>query len=56
MNGDIIRDVMTPEPVTVPSTTTLEQAARHMRDAGIGNVIETSRPSAPTIRSRPRSS
>jgi len=39
MNGDLIRDVMTPEPVTVPSTTTLEQAARHMRDAGIGNVI-----------------
>ena len=39
MNGDIIRDVMTPEPLTVPSTTTLEQAARHMRDAGIGNVI-----------------
>ena len=39
MNGDIIRNVMTPEPVTVSSTTTLEQAARHMRDAGIGNVI-----------------
>jgi Predicted signal-transduction protein containing cAMP-binding and CBS domains len=39
MNGDIIRDVMTPEPVTVPSTTTLEQAARRMRDAGIGDVI-----------------
>jgi len=30
---------MTPEPVTVPSTTTLEQAARRMRDAGIGDVI-----------------
>ncbi|HTK88884.1 MAG TPA: CBS domain-containing protein [Verrucomicrobiae bacterium] len=30
---------MTPDPVTVPSTTPLEQAARQMRDAGIGNVI-----------------
>lgn len=39
MNGDLIRDVMTPDPVTVPSTTPLEQAARQMRDAGIGNVI-----------------
>ena len=39
LRGDSIRDVMTPEPVTVASTTSLEQAARHMRDAGIGNVI-----------------
>ena len=39
LRGDSIRDVMTPEPVTVANTTTLEQAARHMRDAGIGNVI-----------------
>lgn len=43
MNGDLqgnyVRDVMTPEPVTVATSTTLEQAARHMRDAGIGNVI-----------------
>ena len=39
LRGDSIRDVMTPEPVTVAATTTLEQAARHMRDAGIGNVI-----------------
>jgi CBS domain-containing protein len=39
MNGECIRDVMTPDPVTVPSTTPLEQAARQMRDAGIGNVI-----------------
>jgi CBS domain-containing protein len=30
---------MTPEPVTVASTSSLEQAARRMRDAGIGNVI-----------------
>jgi len=39
LRGDYIRDVMTPEPVTVATTTSLEQAARHMRDAGIGNVI-----------------
>lgn len=39
LRGDSIRDVMTPEPVTVATTTTLELAARHMRDAGIGNVI-----------------
>lgn len=39
LRGDSIRDVMTPEPVTVAATTSLEQAARHMRDAGIGNVI-----------------
>ena len=37
--GDSVRDVMTPEPLTVASTTSLEQAARRMRDAGIGNVI-----------------
>lgn len=39
LRGDSIRDVMTPEPVTVRSTTSLEQAARRMRDAGIGDVI-----------------
>jgi CBS domain-containing protein len=39
LRGNFIRDVMTPEPVTVATSTTLEQAARHMRDAGIGNVI-----------------
>jgi CBS domain-containing protein len=39
LRGDSIRDVMTPEPVTVTTTTSLEHAARHMRDAGIGNVI-----------------
>ena len=39
LRGNYIRDVMTPEPVTVATNTTLEQAARHMRDAGIGNVI-----------------
>lgn len=39
IDGDFVRDVMTPEPITVMSTTSLEQAARRMRDAGIGNVI-----------------
>ncbi len=34
-----IRDVMTPEPITVTPTMTIEQAARRMRDAGIGNVV-----------------
>lgn len=37
--GESVRDVMTPEPVTVASNTSLEEAARRMRDAGIGNVI-----------------
>ena len=37
--GDLIRDVMTPEPITVTPTMTIEQAARRMRDAGIGNVV-----------------
>ena len=39
LRGDSIRDVMTPAPVTVTSHTTLEQAAREMRDANIGDVI-----------------
>ena len=34
-----IRDVMTPEPITVTPIMTIEQAARRMRDAGIGNVV-----------------
>lgn len=37
--GELIRDVMTPEPITVTPTMTIEQAARRMRDAGIGNVV-----------------
>ena len=39
LRGDSIRDVMTPAPVTVTSGTSLEQAAREMRDANIGDVI-----------------
>ena len=39
LRGDSIRDVMTPAPVTVSSSTSLEQAAREMRDANIGDVI-----------------
>ena len=39
LRGESIRDVMTPDPVTVASTASLAQAARWMRDAGIGNVI-----------------
>ena len=37
--GESIRKVMTPEPITVALTATLEQAARRMRNAGIGNVV-----------------
>ena len=33
--GDLIRDVMTPEPITVTPTMTIEQAERRMRDAGM---------------------
>ena len=39
MRIERIRDVMTPEPITVTPTMTIEQAARRMRDAGIGNVV-----------------
>jgi CBS domain-containing protein len=34
-----IRDVMTPDPVTLPATTSLEAAARCMRDREIGDVL-----------------
>ncbi len=34
-----IRDVMTPDPVTLPATATLDEAARHMREDGIGDVL-----------------
>jgi CBS domain-containing protein len=37
--GESIRKVMTPDPITVSLTATLDQAARRMRDAGIGNVV-----------------
>jgi CBS domain-containing protein len=36
---EIIRDIMSPGPVTVPSTCTLTEAARHMREGDIGDVI-----------------
>jgi CBS domain-containing protein len=34
-----IREHMTPDPVTLPSSTTLVDAARTMRDADIGDVL-----------------
>ena len=34
-----VQDVMTPSPVALPETTSLIDAARKMRDAGIGNVV-----------------
>ncbi len=34
-----IREHMTPDPITVPSTATLIDAARQMRDADIGDVL-----------------
>ena len=34
-----IRDVMTTEPITISATSTVEEAARAMRDAGVGPVI-----------------
>jgi CBS domain-containing protein len=34
-----IRDVMTPNPITLPATSTAADAARAMRDAAIGDVI-----------------
>jgi NAD(P)-dependent dehydrogenase (short-subunit alcohol dehydrogenase family)/predicted transcriptional regulator len=34
-----VRDVMTPHPTTTPADTSLTEAARAMRDAGIGDVI-----------------
>lgn len=34
-----IRDVMTAEPITLPTTATLVEAARTMRDDDIGNVV-----------------
>jgi CBS domain-containing protein len=37
-NGSI-REVMTPDPVTMPSDASVLEAARQMRDVGIGDVI-----------------
>lgn len=34
-----VRDFMTPEPVTLPDTSSIIDGARLMRDAGIGDVI-----------------
>jgi CBS domain-containing protein len=34
-----IRDVMTPDPVVMPATSSLEDAARQMRDHDIGDVL-----------------
>jgi CBS domain-containing protein len=36
-----IRDVMTPNPVSIPATSSVAEAARAMRDANIGDVIVT---------------
>jgi CBS domain-containing protein len=37
--GDPIRQVMTTDPVSMPASASLAEAARQMRDAGIGDVI-----------------
>ncbi|MGH2394145.1 MAG: CBS domain-containing protein [Candidatus Limnocylindria bacterium] len=34
-----VRDVMTPDPIALPSTATLVEAARTMRDNSIGDVL-----------------
>jgi CBS domain-containing protein len=34
-----IREVMTPDPVTLPATASLEEAARRMKDEDIGDVL-----------------
>jgi CBS domain-containing protein len=34
-----VQDVMTPNPVTVPTTATIVDAARKMREEGIGDVL-----------------
>ena len=37
----MVRDLMTPDPVTLPASTALSDAARYMRDNKIGDVIVT---------------
>ena len=37
--AQIIRDVMTPNPVSIPAASSVADAARAMRDANIGDVI-----------------
>ncbi len=34
-----IRDVMSPDPITLPATTTVREAARTMRDQDVGAVV-----------------
>jgi CBS domain-containing protein len=34
-----VKDVMTPDPIALPETASLFDAARKMRDAGIGDVV-----------------
>ena len=34
-----IRDVMTTDPITISSTSTVQDAARTMRDAGVGPIV-----------------
>jgi len=36
---EIVQNVMTPDPVTQPQSASLLDAARKMREAGIGNVV-----------------
>ena len=36
-----IRDVMTPDPVTVPETASVVEAARLMRDRDVGSIVVT---------------
>jgi CBS domain-containing protein len=37
--GSTVRDVMTPDPICVQSSATIAEAARQMRDHGVGDVI-----------------
>jgi CBS domain-containing protein len=37
--AQIIRDVMTPDPISIHEASSVADAARAMRDADIGNVI-----------------
>jgi CBS domain-containing protein len=39
MSMQTVRDVMTPKVVTLPSETTLAEAARTMREQGIGDIV-----------------
>lgn len=36
-----IRDVMTPNPISIPATSSVAEAARAMREANIGDIIVT---------------